>query len=537
VAAVDAAQFGPAAFLWVMVENGVAGFLDGLSTRTTTQQIALLLNLARLLLKPSAAFAAGLLKGVVEGVWDGVVGLFGLVGSAVTLVKDLTGVLAVLARQVSDPTVVAHVRADIATLQAELAPLMGELSTPQGRGRVLRDARQVAGLVQGLVAEKVAAIARDMGRSVALALLGAITGSDEHIGEGVGKLAGAALFNAALTWLTDGAYALAEAALPRLAEVVAEAAAHIGTLVAALEQALPALVRSLAHLGGAATSALGRQLGAIVRTLADLLERLLGLATRADKDGAGEGAAGDGARGARGGHDTRDHGPRTSLQRRLDEAMATALLVLSPLDGRRMSGSVLTTMLWPIRIQFGLQELKPVRAGKVWGIYGRVNPEQEEKTGVLIGSDPDRANKGVSDIEQAVEHWSEHFRRISTPNNNADDAYEISHTGPTNIEVVVGDTKIMVDGIRASDGYLLDAKHVSNIDRSPFIKDSKMPDFIRQKIVHKLEGEFQRYGEVINNPSTPVVGLEVITNEARATPFFQDLLDKYDVPGHIVVKQ
>ncbi len=396
MAAFDAATLGPAAFLWVVVQNGVAGFLAEIDTKTPAQQIALLLNLARLLLAPSAAFSGGLLKGVVEGVWDGVVGLFGLVGSALTLAGDIAKAVQVVARQLSDPTVMARIRADIAVLQAELAPIVGEFSTPQGRARALRDARQVAGLVQGLVQEKVAAIARDMGRSVAQALLGAITGSDEHIGEGVGKLAGAALFNAALTWLTDGAYALAEAALPRLAEVVAEAAAHIGTLVAALEQALPPLLAKLAHLGVGVTSALGRQLGAVARTLADLLERLLGLATRADKDGAGEGAAGDGARGARGGHDTRDHGPRTNLQRRLDEAMAAALLILSPLSGQSVVAAVLTGPLGGIRVKFGLQVLEPVRDGSYWAIHGRINPEETIRTDIHavggqsphLGADP-----------------------------------------------------------------------------------------------------------------------------------------------------
>jgi hypothetical protein len=82
----------------------------------------------------------------------------------------------------------------------------------------------------------------------------------------------------------------------------------------------------------------------------------------------------------------------------------------------------------------------------------------------------------------------------------------------------------------------LDAKFVGNPGRSPFIPDSNMPDFIRAKIQVNLEGEFSRYAAVINDPSNPLVGLRVITNNQDAVPYFQGLMNQFNIPGTVVVR-
>lgn len=41
---------------------------------------------------------------------------------------------------------------------------------------------------------------------------------------------------------------------------------------------------------------------------------------------------------------------------------------------------------------------------------------------------------------------------------------------------------------------------------------------------------------MINDPAAPVKGLEVITNDARAVPFFEDLMRTNNVPGQVVIK-
>jgi len=135
-----------------------------------------------------------------------------------------------------------------------------------------------------------------------------------------------------------------------------------------------------------------------------------------------------------------------------------------------------------------------------------------------------------------MKEWSQGFPITETPLNTDRDRFEIEQTGPLNIQVVGGGERIWVDGIRYNDGYLLDAKYVEKPERSPFIDGSNCPDFIRESVKEEVDEEFRRYGAVINDESNPVQGLEVITNEEQAAPYFADLMDQHNVPGHVVVR-
>ncbi len=131
---------------------------------------------------------------------------------------------------------------------------------------------------------------------------------------------------------------------------------------------------------------------------------------------------------------------------------------------------------------------------------------------------------------------TQNLQRKQTPTNSQAERYEIQQTGPENIQVQGGGEQVWADGIRPSDSKLLDAKYVKNPDNSPYVPDSNMDEDIRGIINTKTDNEFRRYGAVINDPNTPVTGLEVITNEPRAVPYFQGLMNKYNIPGDVVVK-
>ncbi len=135
-----------------------------------------------------------------------------------------------------------------------------------------------------------------------------------------------------------------------------------------------------------------------------------------------------------------------------------------------------------------------------------------------------------------MKEWSQGFPIKETPLNTDRDRFEIEQTGPLNIQVEGGGERIWVDGIRYDDGYLLDAKYVEKPERSPFIDGSNCPDFIRESVKEEVDEEFRRYGAVVNDESNPVQGLEVITNEEQAAPYFADLMGQHNVPGHVVVR-
>ncbi len=84
---------------------------------------------------------------------------------------------------------------------------------------------------------------------------------------------------------------------------------------------------------------------------------------------------------------------------------------------------------------------------------------------------------------------------------------------------------------------LLECKFIVQPDRSPFIKDSQIPNFIREKILNSVADEFFRYAAIINDPNTPIKALEVIINNPNAAQFFQELLQQYQIHGRVVYKE
>jgi hypothetical protein len=86
---------------------------------------------------------------------------------------------------------------------------------------------------------------------------------------------------------------------------------------------------------------------------------------------------------------------------------------------------------------------------------------------------------------------------------------------------------------RAADQHLLEAKYVGDPGRSPYVPDSSAPPFIREQVLNETEDEFRRYAAVVGDSGTPAKGLEVITNDHRAVPYFQSL-QKYNIPGQVV---
>jgi hypothetical protein len=135
----------------------------------------------------------------------------------------------------------------------------------------------------------------------------------------------------------------------------------------------------------------------------------------------------------------------------------------------------------------------------------------------------------------------ERYPTQATPTSAARNRFEIEHTGPNNYRVAMEDLpdgsarEIWADGIRAEDGFLLDAKHVGNPGSSPYIDGSRAPDFVRDSARSQFEHEVRRYSSLIWDSDAPFRGLEIITNDANAARYFEEVLVRYNVPGRVVV--
>ncbi len=136
-------------------------------------------------------------------------------------------------------------------------------------------------------------------------------------------------------------------------------------------------------------------------------------------------------------------------------------------------------------------------------------------------------------MTNAIAEWVSHFPKRPTPSYSPNYQYQIKYAGTEEILVQGGGQKIWADGIQLEKSFLLECKFITKLNKSPFVSGSQIPDFIRDDIIADVKDEFFRYAAVINDPHTPVIGLEVIINEPKALPFFQD--NQYQIPGHVVV--
>jgi hypothetical protein len=136
----------------------------------------------------------------------------------------------------------------------------------------------------------------------------------------------------------------------------------------------------------------------------------------------------------------------------------------------------------------------------------------------------------------AAREWRDSLPTLDTPTRTPANRYEIEQTGPANYEIRGGGTKINADGFRPDDALALEAKHVGSPDSSPYVPGSKTPDFIRDQVMGDLVDELERYRDIARSGDTPMRGVEVITNDPRAVPNLERLMNELGVPGRVVVR-
>jgi hypothetical protein len=142
------------------------------------------------------------------------------------------------------------------------------------------------------------------------------------------------------------------------------------------------------------------------------------------------------------------------------------------------------------------------------------------------------ARRAAAPDVAATQRWLDELPTKTTPSRTPADRFEIEHTGPVNYRLTGGGESVWTDGFRVGDGTALEAKHVGNPQRSPYVDGSDLPEPVRAAIQADLENELQRYGAVIRS-DPHVRQLEIITNEPRAVPKFEELMQRLGVPGQV----
>jgi uncharacterized protein YukE len=149
----------------------------------------------------------------------------------------------------------------------------------------------------------------------------------------------------------------------------------------------------------------------------------------------------------------------------------------------------------------------------------------------------ERMGEPLSSADAAAARvWQDELPATKTSQSTRYGPYEVQVTGPNNYEMSDGrGTTVRADGFRPEDGAILDAKHVGD-EKSPYLPDSKgIPPRVREAIEASTRDEFLRYQKVIESEGTPARFLEVITNDARAKPYFERLMREEGVRGRVIV--
>ena len=194
-----------------------------------------------------------------------------------------------------------------------------------------------------------------------------------------------------------------------------------------------------------------------------------------------------------------------------------------------------------------LPEPVPVAAGGRMGNSVGATPGVVPGTGVAPslavaggrsgdGQAPPKGAKPKRVDLKAFTEWLEKVKRRPVPESREAYQYQRKHAGPEELLVSGGGTQIWADGARMGSARLVEVKHIGAVDNSPFVPGSKCDDYVRLMIQDEVAEEFSRYAAVINEPHTPAAALEVVLNESKAAPFFKALLQRFGIPGEIIVR-
>lgn len=146
------------------------------------------------------------------------------------------------------------------------------------------------------------------------------------------------------------------------------------------------------------------------------------------------------------------------------------------------------------------------------------------------------SSQGIQEVEDFVSGLS----TLRTPTANKSGLFEIEQTGILNYRVPTGRTKsdgtletIDLDGFRGK--VILEAKFLRDPARSLRIPTSQAPQFLKDRQVAQDRREFERIETIIKNPNIPFTELEVIVSDSRLVPYFETLLNEFDISVKVIV--
>ncbi|MCB5164944.1 hypothetical protein LG634_08895 [Streptomyces bambusae] len=243
-----------------ILQHVAIGALERALSYPQSTKVRIADRMARIVLSPSEDFALGFLQGLLSGLWDGVTGPFVLLWDLLKIGYEVQAaqlrLLSTLAHGDSRRQLEADVQAALDRLGPQISAALARLTA----GRT--DPLAIIQMADQLVSAALRGV-EAVGAELSDALLRFMSRPDRALGEGIGWVAGTAVFEVTLLVLTEGGYTALKEALSGLRAVV--------RLVEAGAQAAEALAPARAALAGFRSFAAGN------RALAPLVEAAEGL--------------------------------------------------------------------------------------------------------------------------------------------------------------------------------------------------------------------------------------------------------------------
>jgi hypothetical protein len=166
--------------------------------------------------------------------------------------------------------------------------------------------------------------------------------------------------------------------------------------------------------------------------------------------------------------------------------------------------------------------------------------QQDEAAALFQVHEQIRSGPGAArlatQLDPVVTQWAAPFQRRPLVVTDQGRAYQYVICGNTETHVMGGGVEVWADEILPAQGMLRDAKYTNDLRRSPFIDMPNHPmGRIRNIVLQNVYDELARYSAVINDPATPVFGLEIVSNTPLSVPFWERMLQQFNIPGRVVV--
>ena len=261
--------------LWPFIRAAMLGFLERVRSFATERKVNVSNKIARIISGESFGFIIGYLRGLVLGLWDGIVGPFLAIRDLFRLPEMIRNFLRSLGVQLCD--FLSAIRCFMSTLSAGAIGAFDSLM--EAAGDLLDNPGRIIDLIRCAIQGVLSAV-EGVGTAIANRMMALFEGPEDRIGESLGRLVGSALLDVVLAYFTAGSSA-ALTVIRRIASVLRTVGRNLMRVVRMVRSLIPRFLGFIRRIGGMFQRAGSRaggllsRIGGFFRRIANWFGRLL----------------------------------------------------------------------------------------------------------------------------------------------------------------------------------------------------------------------------------------------------------------------